>query len=94
MPALHSRRNDMAHKELVVALSMIVAASPVPAASLEPAPTTAAPAGTAGTRYCLRVAPVTGSLIETVQCWTRDEWAEEGVDVDKEWAREGVGVIA
>jgi hypothetical protein len=39
------------------------------------------------------VGPVTGSLVQTVQCWTREQWAEEGVDVDREWAREGVGVI-
>ena len=31
--------------------------------------------------------------VQTVQCWTRDEWAEQGVDVDKEWAKEGVGVV-
>jgi hypothetical protein len=77
----------MAHKALVLAFGMIVTTSPLTAATSEPAP-----AGTAGTRYCLHVAPVTGSLIETVQCWTRDEWAEEGVDVDKAWAKDGVGI--
>ena len=34
-----------------------------------------APAGTATTRYCLRVDPITGSRIETIQCRTRDDWA-------------------
>jgi hypothetical protein len=82
----------MAHKALVLALGMIVTTPPLAAATSEPAPATPAPAGTAGTRYCLHVAPVTGSLIETVQCWTRDEWAEEGVDVDKAWAKDGVGI--
>lgn len=88
----------MAHKELVVALSMIVAASPVSAATSpeptppEPAPKTA-PAGTPETRYCLRVEPVIGSRIETIQCWTREEWAAKEVDVDEEWAREGVKTI-
>ena len=63
----------------------------------------AAPAGSADTRYCLRVGPYTGSRLETVQCWTRQQWAEQCdqddwpwvrqcVDVDKEWAKEGVGV--
>jgi hypothetical protein len=39
------------------------------------------------------VEPVTGTLVERVRCWTRAQWAEQGVDVDKEWAREGVTVI-
>ena len=84
----------MAHKILVVAFGMIVAASPVSAAQPEPIPATAAPAGTADTKYCMRVEAVTGTRLETVQCWTRQEWAEQGVDVDKDWAKEGVAVIA
>jgi len=83
----------MAHKELVVVLSMIVAASPLSAAKPEPAPTTGAPAGTEETRYCLRVEAVTGTRLETVRCWTREEWAAKDVDVDKEWAKEGVKII-
>jgi hypothetical protein len=81
----------MAHKTLAIALSMIVATSPLMASQPEP-PTTPAPAGNAHTRYCLRV-ELTGSNIEPVRCWTREKWAEEGVDVDKEWAREGVTTI-
>jgi hypothetical protein len=53
-----------------------------------------APAGNANSRYCLRVEPVTGTRIEFVRCWTREEWAEQGVDVDREWAEEGVSVIS
>jgi len=79
----------MAH-EFVIALSMMVAALPLPAGSAE----NIAPAGTAVTRYCLRVDPTTGSRIETIQCWTRDEWADLGVDVDQEWAQNGVRVLA
>jgi hypothetical protein len=81
----------MAHKHLVVALGLMVAASP--AAATQELPPSAAPPGTPTTKYCLHVAPLTGSLVETVQCWTREEWAEQDVDVDKEWAKEGVGVI-
>lgn len=84
----------MAYRELLVALSMIVPASAVSAAQPEAPPPTAAPAGTPETRYCLRVGPVTGSLLETVQCWTRDEWADQDVDVDKVWAKDGVRVEA
>jgi hypothetical protein len=83
----------MAHKILVIALSMIVATSPVSAANSEPMPTGPAPAGSVDTKYCMHVQPVTGSLLETVQCWTRDEWADQDVDVDKEWAKEGVRTI-
>ena len=90
----------MARKEVVLALSMIVAASPAPLAAqpdsdpIVPVATGTAPAGPPGTRYCMRVDPNTGSLIETVQCWTREQWAEQGVDVDREWNKEGVRVIA
>ena len=82
----------MALKILLVAFGMIVAAWPVSAAEPEPTPM-AAPAGSADSRYCLRVDPVTGSLLETVQCWTRDQWADQDVDVDQVWAKDGVKVI-
>jgi hypothetical protein len=81
----------MAHKELLVALSLI-AASPVSATSPEPIPAEP-PAGTAETQYCMHVEPTTGSRLETVRCWTRAQWAELGVDVEKDWAKEGVAVI-
>jgi hypothetical protein len=87
----------MAHKELIFALSMIVTASPVLAAQLAAdengTPATAAPAGGPDTRYCMRVEPQTGSRIESVECWTREEWAAGGVDVDKDWPKEGVRVL-
>ena len=82
----------MTHKGLIVALGAIFVASPLSGASMEPPVTTPAPPGTPGTLYCLHV-EVTGSIVEPVQCWTRDEWAEQGVDVDKEWAKNGVGVL-
>lgn len=89
----------MAHKILVVALGMIVAASPLSATTPEPTPETIPPTETPGTHYCLRVGPYTGTRLETVQCWTRqqwaeqcDEWANQCVDVDKEWAKNGVRI--
>lgn len=82
----------MAHSKLVMALSLIAAATPVWAASEDrPQPATAPP-GTAETRYCMWMAATTGTLIEHVQCWTRDQWARQGVDVDKDWPKEGVRV--
>lgn len=79
----------MAHKALAVAFSMTVAISPLSAT-----PMVAAPAGGPDSKYCMRVEAATGSRIETVQCWTRAEWADQGVDVDHDWTKEGVGVIA
>ena len=83
----------MALKILAVALGMIVAASPVLASKPKPAPGTPAPAASENALYCMRVEPFTGSRIETVRCWTRQEWADQGVDVDKDWAKEGVRII-
>lgn len=83
----------MATKGLLAAYGILAAAS-FTAAAAEPPQTGGAPAGDANTRYCLRVGPVTGNLAETVQCWTRAEWLDQDVDIDKEWAKEGVSVIA
>jgi hypothetical protein len=83
----------MSLKKLAVAFSLtVVAASPVVA---QPADRDAigAPAAGPGARYCMKVDPITGTLIERVRCWTREQWSEQGVDVDKEWAKEGVTVI-
>jgi hypothetical protein len=80
----------MAFNELIVALSLI-------AATLQTAPNpapSAAPPGTPETRYCLRVDPLVGSRIETIQCKTRDEWAALEIDVDQEWAENGVRTIS
>ena len=71
---------------LLTAFALLAANPPLP-------PGTPAPPGTPETRYCLRVDPLIGSRIETVQCKTRDEWAALGLDVDQEWAENGVKVI-
>jgi hypothetical protein len=81
----------MAHKELIIALGMIVATAPLSAAQTD-VPTQPAPAAGPDAKYCLRV-ELTGNIVEPVRCWTRDKWAEQGVDVDKEWAKDGVRVI-
>ena len=83
----------MAYRKLVMALGMIAAASPVSATSQHPDAATGAPAGTPETRYYMRIEAITGSRIEEVKCWTREEWAENGVDVDQDWAKEGVRTI-
>lgn len=81
----------MMHTLFVVALSMS-AALPPPAPSEGVA---GAPSGTPATKYCLRVDPIIGSRIETVQCRTREQWANLDINVDEEWVQgNGVGVIA
>ena len=83
----------MALKLSAIALSlMVVAASPLSAAQPESDLRAGAPEAGPDARYCLRVDPLTGSNIERIMCWTREQWAEQGVDIDKEWAREGVAV--
>ena len=83
----------MAHRTLAVAFSIMVTGTTVAAASPGPIPPTAPP-GNAATRYCMRVETATGTLLlERVKCLTRDEWDFQGVNVDKDWPKEGVRVI-
>ena len=83
----------MAYKQLALTLAMIGVASPLSAAIQDPTLATNAPAGTAETRYCMHIEAITGSRLEKVRCWTREEWAEQQVDVDQDWAKEGVRTI-
>jgi hypothetical protein len=83
----------MALKHLVVAIGMVAAASPLSASRYDRGLGVPAPAGTPTTRYCMYVEAATGTRIETVECWTRAEWAENGVDVDQDWPKEGVSVV-
>jgi len=76
---------------VTVALSLMLATSQPAAGDTA---TTGAPAGDPSTRYCLRVDPITGSRMETIQCRTREDWALLEVDVDQEWAENGVRVLA
>ena len=84
----------MAPKALLAALCAIAAAAPLSASPYEPAAMKVAPPGGPATKYCLRVQPATGTIMERVKCYTRAEWADLGVDLDKEWAKEGVRVVA
>jgi hypothetical protein len=79
-------------RRLIVALAMLATAAPLPATVQDPVPM-GAPAGTPSTKYCMHIEAITGSRIEKLKCWTRDEWAELGVDVDKDWPKEGVRTI-
>ena len=81
----------MSHKKLAVALSLIVAGSPALAQTAMDTGTGAPVAGR-DARYCLRVEAVTGTRLERILCRTRQEWIHLGVDLDREWAKEGVSV--
>ena len=81
----------MTHGKLILALGVIACAS-APAAAQEIVEATAS-SGTPDTRYCMRIEAPTGTRIEEVKCWTRQEWADHDVDVDVAWAREGVRTI-
>jgi hypothetical protein len=72
----------MAKIATIVVLSLIVAA---PAAAAEPASkrTTAQDQ----TKYCIEVEAMTGSRISKMECRTKAEWAQLGVDVDEVLAR-------
>lgn len=80
----------MAFNATILAMSLVAATAQAPS---NPAPQ-AAPPGNAQTRYCLRVDPLVGSRVETIQCKTRDEWAALQIDVDQEWAENGVRTIS
>jgi hypothetical protein len=77
----------MAPSRIVLSLGLAAAAASASALAQ-------APAGTAATRYCMRVEAFTGSHVERIRCWTRAKWASQGVDVDSDWAKEGVRTIA
>lgn len=80
----------MALKLSAIALSLFLAASPL-SAQVDADPAAGAPAAGPDARYCMRV-ELTGNVIEPIKCWTREQWADQGIDVDKEWAKEGVAV--
>ena len=81
----------MPHKQLLIALGMIGGA-PVSASIQDPAPAMA-PAASPDALYCMRIEPIVGSRLEEVKCWTREQWAQNEVDVDQDWAKEGVAII-
>ena len=83
----------MNRKAAWLALSLVATIPATAGAQSDARRGAAAPDAPADARYCLRVEPITGSRIETVQCRTREEWSEQGVDLDQEWRREGVRVI-
>jgi len=81
----------MATRKWALALAALAAAAP--AAAMRDARPATAPAGSPDTRYCMRIEATTGSRVEQVRCWTRAQWAAQGVDLDRDWPTEGVRTI-
>ena len=86
----------MAWKRILFASIMIAGAMPVSASQSEPsddAVISGAPDAPEGALYCLKMEPITGTRIGSILCWTRQEWADNDVDLDEAWAEDGVKVI-
>ena len=75
-----------------IAMALFVGASMPAMASQTPA-VAGAPPAPENALYCLKMEPITGTRIGSVLCWTRQEWADNDVDLDKAWAEDGVEVI-
>ena len=83
----------MALRQSAFLLATLVAASAASASIQDMPPGAGAPPGGPDTLYCMWIEPIIGSRIEEVKCWTSEQWAENDVDVDAEWAKEGVAII-
>jgi hypothetical protein len=82
----------MSNTKLAILSGLFLATTPILAQAAPTSSTPGAPQAGPNAKYCLRVEPAPGRLVEEVRCWTRDQWSEQGVDVDKAWARDGVAV--
>jgi hypothetical protein len=54
---------------------------------------TGAPPAPPTARYCMTIEQMTGTHLITIECWTRQEWAQFDVDVDQEWSEHGERVV-
>jgi hypothetical protein len=84
----------MRTRAFAIVLSLAAGLAPPLAASQTRTAWESAPPGGPETRYCMRIEAITGSRIERIRCWTHAQWEAQGVDLDKDWPREGVRVIA
>lgn len=77
-------------KFVLPALSLIAASASASAAQTDPRTPAAKPAAAAASsaaakpnRICIKVAPMTGSRLEKLECRTRQEWERDGVNIDE-----------
>ena len=86
----------MAWKQILLASILIAGVVPAAASQTDPnddGVTARAPDAPEGALYCLKMEPITGTRIGSVLCWTRQEWSDNDIDLDKAWAEDGVEVI-
>ena len=86
----------MAWKTILLASVLVVGAVPISASQSDPADdatVAGAPEAPEGALYCLKMEPITGTRIGSILCWTRQEWADNDIDLDEAWAEDGVEVI-
>ena len=84
----------MAWKRILLASILIAGATPTAASQAhDHVVTTGAPDAPEGALYCLKMEPITGTRIGSILCWTRQQWADNDIDLDKAWAEDGVEVI-
>ena len=86
----------MALKQILLASILVAGAIPAAASQSDPnddVVTARAPDAPEGALYCLKMEPITGTRIGSVLCWTRQEWTDNDIDLDKAWAEDGVEVI-
>jgi hypothetical protein len=71
---------------VVPALFLVAASTSASAAQTDSRTAAAKPAaaaGAKGNKICIKVAPMTGSRFEKLECKTREDWARDGVDIDE-----------
>lgn len=80
----------MAREQVLITAAALIA-SPVWASEDETVAEGAPPASESAL-YCLRMEPITGTRIGSIMCWTRQEWADNDINIDEVWAEDGVRV--
>lgn len=86
----------MAWKSILLASILVAGAAPTAASQAHHSndvATAGAPDAPEGALYCLKMEPITGTRIGSVLCWTRQQWADNDIDLDEAWAADGVEVI-
>lgn len=82
----------MAWKTVLIVPALAAAATPA-WASQDATEGDGAPPAAENALYCLKMEPITGTRIGSILCWTRQEWADNDIDLDEAWGEDGVEVI-
>jgi hypothetical protein len=84
----------MAWKNILLASLIALGSAPaVGSQSVDREDQATLPDAPEGALYCLKMEPVTGTRIGSIMCQTRQQWADDEVDLAQAWAEDGVEVI-